>query len=91
MLVMNPFSKNLVGYARIVILKGLVPLVFDSERNKAMSYAFATNSFRYVLAIKTPTDSMSYMAYIDPITVLAWTSLGIFCLISPIFLTIVSR
>ena len=70
---------------------GLVPLVFDSERSKVMTYSFATNSIHFVLGIKTPVDSMSYYAYTDPITGYAWMALGIFCLVSPIFLTLATK
>ena len=75
---------------KLFMISGIC-LAMTYERSQAVSLSFPITTVYTILAIKTPEDAVSFMAYLDPMTPLTWMTVGIVCLVCPLFLTLATR
>ena len=71
--------------------KGLVPLTITLERSEVITFAFPIDRVENILAIKNPEDAVSFAVYLGPMKPLTWITIGLLCLICPVFLTVAAR
>ena len=55
-------------------------------RSQAVSFVNPLASGRYNYFMKNPEGAINYQAYSEPLNYLTWLSIGVFCVILPIFL-----
>ena len=57
-------------------------------RSQAVSFVnpLATGSYNYFM--KNPEGAINYQAYSEPLHYLTWLSIGVFCVILPLFLLV---
>ena len=61
------------------------------ERSKVASFSHPLVETHMVLVIKNPIDAYYYSAFIDQLKGITWMAIGLFCLVFPVFLTVITR
>ena len=69
----------------------VTPLFQTLSRDNVISYSVPIFQSYTQLFIQNPGDSISFGKYVQPLTWLAWTFIGIFCLIVPVFMYITAK
>ena len=69
-----------------IIFTGVTPFTITLARSAIISFPQPVVKVHFQLFIKNPSDKFKYMAYIEPLHYLSWFFIGIFCIITPLFL-----
>ena len=57
-------------------------------RSQAVSFAIPLASGSYNYFMKNPEGAINYQAYSEPLHYFTWLSIGVFCVILPLFLLV---
>ena len=75
----------------LISFLAVTPLYQEVRRDNVVSFSIPIYQAYTQLFIQNPGDSISLGKYIQPLTWLAWTFIGIFCLIVPVFMYITAK
>ena len=60
-------------------------------RSEVISFALPITQIYHRLFIQNPSGTFNYLAYVEPLNILAWMMVGIFCLVTPIFIYLIAK
>ena len=60
-------------------------------RTEVISFALPIRHIYHSLFIQNPSSTFNYLAYVEPLHYLAWMMVGIFCLVTPIFIYLIAK
>ena len=60
-------------------------------RSKVITFAQPIRETYHSLFIQNPSNTLNYMAYVEPLHYLAWMLVGMFCLVTPIFIFLIAK
>ena len=60
-------------------------------RSEVITFAQPIRETYHSLFIQNPSNTLNYKAYIEPLHYLAWMLVGLFCLVTPIFIYLIAK
>ena len=60
-------------------------------RSEVISFALPITQIYHRLFIQNPSGTFNYLAYVEPLHILAWMMVGIFCLVTPISIYLIAK
>ena len=70
---------------------GATDFTVTAARSEVITFALPITQIYHSLFIQNPSGTVNYMAYIEPLHYLAWTAVGTFCLVTPLFMFLTAK
>ena len=80
-----------VSFLKDFFISAIAPFLITLERSKAISFSQAIGNVYHNLFIKNPADSFNLAAYTNTLKAMVWIFIGLFCLICPLILYLVTQ
>ena len=75
----------------ITLIPAVTPLAENLERSQVISFSIPIYQARTQIFMENPRDALNYFTYVESLTWMAWTFVGLFSLIAPPFLYVTTR
>ena len=72
-------------------IPAVTPLAENLERTQVISFSIPIYQARTQIFMENPRDALNYFTYVESLTWMAWTFVGLFSLIAPPFLYVATR
>ena len=84
-------APELANFQCLLIFSAIADFTVMFRRSKVISYTQPIVQIHNRLFIKNPTNAYNYVAYIEPFHYTTWITIGIFCVLTPLFLYLATK